>query len=116
MQKRKAYALLLLGVILPALLLSSFHRHPAESFEDAHCVQCSDHVPHGHLSSDSHLSDCLLCHFLGLPYLPGLTQVLQDAVCPLALHFRQTAPDVCFQHASSLLMRGPPSIFRCAGL
>jgi len=116
MRKRQAYSIFLLGIILPVLLLSSFHHHPSPYSEDTKCVQCTDHVPHGHLSTDQHLSDCLICHFLGLPYLLGSAQILQEYSRPRAVCFRQAAPDAGSRHVSAFLTRGPPAIFRYAGL
>lgn len=116
MRKRQAYSIFLLGIILPAFFLSLFHHHPAPQAEDARCVQCTDHVPHGHLSTDQHLSDCLICHFLGLPYLAGKTQVFRTYFRPVGLSVLPGSFDLAGQHGASFLTRGPPFIFCCLGL
>ena len=116
MLKRRAYSIVLLAVILPVLFLSYFHRHPGSFEEDIHCVQCADHVPHGHLSADNHISDCLVCHFFGLPFLAGRSQLLRSFVREVCLFFEGNAGTVCLQQGSVLPTRGPPAPFCFAAL
>ena len=116
MQKRRAYSLALLAVILPVLFLSFFHRHPGYLEEEIHCVQCADHIPHGHLSADNHISDCLVCHFLGLPFLAGRSQSLRSFVREVCLFFEGYAGTVFLRQESVLPTRGPPAPFCFAAL
>ena len=63
---------LLLAVYLTALAGVFMHRHEsAAQRQEPECEQCVNHMPHaGHLTAFSGgLSDCVLCHFLGLPYV-----------------------------------------------
>ncbi|MBO6249018.1 MAG: hypothetical protein J6N54_09425 [Bacteroidales bacterium] len=67
MVKRKIYGILMLAVILPAILLSSFHHHHPVS--DEHCFNCSNHIPHSHLSGVTQTDDCLVCQFLAVRWV-----------------------------------------------
>lgn len=75
--KRSISAWLLLSVFLPVLLCSSLHVHD-EVPASGGCSECVNHIPHqGHLSLDTiHLNDCLLCHFLSLPFVVAVAVVL----------------------------------------
>ena len=69
----------LLAVYLTALAGVFMHRHEASGQRlEPECSQCVNHQPHsGHLLSFSGgLSDCVLCHFLGLPYVYTRTAAL----------------------------------------
>lgn len=71
-RRRNIVATLLLAVYMTALAGVMCHRHEAVTqHEEPACEQCVNHQPHcGHLLSFSGgLSDCVLCHFLGLPYV-----------------------------------------------
>ena len=62
----------LLAVYLTALAGVFMHRHEsAAQSQEPECEQCVNHMPHaGRLTAFSGgLSDCVLCHFLGLPYV-----------------------------------------------
>ena len=59
--------MLLTAVILPALLLSSFHHH--DPLPEPQCIDCVHHVPHGHVSGIQHMDDCLVCQFLSVSWL-----------------------------------------------
>ena len=70
---------LLLAVYLTALAGVFMHRHEASGqSQEPECEQCVNHMPHaGHLTAFSGgLSDCVLCHFLGLPYVYTRTAAL----------------------------------------
>ncbi len=70
--KRRIISLLLLAVFLPALVASSVHRHDSSAHEETvECVDC--HHQSGHLASGAQgLDECLLCQFLGLPFIIAL--------------------------------------------
>ncbi|MBR1573994.1 MAG: hypothetical protein IJ652_03990 [Bacteroidales bacterium] len=70
-KRRTVISALLLAVFLPALLSSVLHRHPEADRHIEECTACVHHLPHpGHLSAlEGGISDCVLCHFLGLPYI-----------------------------------------------
>ncbi len=103
--------MLLLAVFVPAVLASSLHRHHHDAEEEPfECVDCHHHS--GHLTSGAHsIDDCVLCHFLALPYIAAISfSVLplvrrltalygrpQQSVCTGRLrHQRSRAPPVCF--------------------
>jgi len=76
--KRRIFSFLLLAVFLPAVLASSFHHHDHE--EEFSCVDC--HHESGHLlPGTAGIDDCVLCHFLALPYIAAALV----AVLPLVL-------------------------------
>ena len=111
---RRLISVFLLTVFLSALTVSSVHRHPVHQ-EGPLCEACVHHLPHaGHIGAhDGGLSDCVLCHFLGLPFILALTAVL----LPLLRLLRRvsapvrTAPvSACLQ---TLRSRAPPA-FLCA--
>jgi len=70
-RKRRHIGFLLLTVFLSAWLASSLHRHPAAVAGDPDCAECVHHLPHaGHISDYAGpVADCVLCHFLGLPFM-----------------------------------------------
>ncbi len=80
-KKRSIISLVLLTVFLSAYMTSSVHKHPQQESEAVVCAKCVHHLPHaGHLSSfDGGLSDCVLCHFLGLPFVITLALVILPA-------------------------------------
>ena len=107
--KRRIFSILLLAVFLPALVASSVHRHHADAHEGTvECVDC--HHQSGHLASGAQgLDECLLCQFLGLPFVVALLAAalpldrrveafygfLRQRVSPVGLrHNRSRAPPV----------------------
>lgn len=64
---------MLLAVFVPMLLLSSLHHHEPAPAEQTACYSCLHHLPHGgHLSSQAgEMPNCVLCHFLSLPFVAG---------------------------------------------
>lgn len=71
---KRILSFVMLTVFLSAYLASSLHVHP-EIPEGPQCQQCTHHIPHaGHIGiGDGSLSCCVLCHFLGLPFVLPLT-------------------------------------------
>ncbi len=80
MEKRaRIVSTFLLAVYLTALAGVFSHRHEsADRSHEPECEQCVNHLPHaGHLNAFSGgLSDCVLCHFMGLPYVYTQTAAL----------------------------------------
>ena len=70
---RRLVSVVLLAVFLTAFGTSLSHRH-VQHQHGPECEQCVHHQPHaGHLGQyDGGLSDCVLCHFLGLPFIVSL--------------------------------------------
>ena len=79
---RRIVSTFLLAVYLSAVLASTFHRHPEHS-EGPACEQCVHHLPHaGHIGAyEGSLSDCVLCQFLGIPYVLTLAAALLLPLC-----------------------------------
>lgn len=79
---RRIVSTFLLAVYLSAVLASTFHRHPEHS-EGPACEQCVHHLPHaGHIGTyEGSLSDCVLCQFLGIPYVLTLAAALLLPLC-----------------------------------
>lgn len=77
-KKRRILSLILLAVFLPAFFASILHTHQEIIEISAECTECVHHLPHaGHVRAyDGGLSDCLLCHFLGLPFVISLAAVI----------------------------------------
>ena len=67
---RKISAFVLSAVIMPVILLASFHQHerPAEGA----CEECSQHIPHNHFSQNT--DNCLVCQFLTISWLTSSAQ------------------------------------------
>lgn len=74
MRRVRFFSKVMLAVFLPALILSSVHKHPVPENESEECYECVHHLPHaGHLSAGhSGIHECVLCHFLGLPFLSSV--------------------------------------------
>ena len=77
-KKRRILSLILLAVFLPAFFASILHTHQETIEISAECTECVHHLPHaGHVRAyDGGLSDCLLCHFLGLSFVISLAAVI----------------------------------------
>ena len=80
-KKRRILSLILLAVFLPAFFASILHTHQETIEISAECTECVHHLPHaGHVRAyDGGLSDCLLCHFLGLPFVISMAAVILPA-------------------------------------
>ena len=87
---RRISSIILLAVFLPAFVASVIHKHPEEVHFQEECVQCYHHLPHqGHIGQyKGGISDCILCHFLGLPFIASLVAViLSPAMLGKTLYF-----------------------------
>ena len=88
-RRRRIFAILMLAVFLPSFAVSVLHRHPEIPISDTQCAQCVHHHPHqGHLRAfDGGISDCVLCHFLGLPFVATIAAaVLTPAKRPVSIY------------------------------
>ena len=109
--KRRIISLLLLAVFVPAVFASSLHRHHHVSEEASiECVDCHHHS--GHLiSAVQGIDDCVLCHFLGLPFVLALSAL----VLPPAMLLSGLAPRPQWAAVSSHIRhtrsRAPPVLF-----
>lgn len=101
--------MLLTAVILPAILVSSFHHH--ELLPEPQCIDCVHHVPHGHVSGIQHTDDCLVCQFLSISWLTVSDEPLAIPVLRTILLGEspcQASDFLFFQHLST---RAPPAVF-----
>ena len=109
--KRQTAAWMLMAVFIPMLFLASLHRHmPTEQSQEEVCYACLHHIHHdAHLNTTvHHAGDCVLCHFLSLPFLA--TAVLAIATPYYIILTATTAPNSVlssFRHGVPTL-RGPP--------
>ena len=73
-KRRHIIATFLLAVLLPAFIVSFLHSHPEYPADEHECEECLHHHPHaGHIVAGSgSFSDCVLCHFLGIPFIATL--------------------------------------------
>ena len=106
--KRRIISILLLAVFLPALVASSVHRHHPDGHEGTvECVDC--HHQSGHLATGAQgLDECLLCQFLGLPFVIALLAAalpLDRRVAAFYGFLRQRVSAVGLRHNRS---RAPP--------
>jgi len=70
---RKVSAWLLSSVFILMMAVSALHTHPDILTQETkvECERCAQDIHHGgHITAKLlYLHDCVLCHFLGLPYL-----------------------------------------------
>ena len=112
-RREQLFALVILSVYMPMVLLASLHVHSLnENIVIFDCHECHTDVHHsGHItSSPQHHDDCLLCRFL-------TTQVdkSKDIVC---FTFKQTVSKIELHQAASPIpsivahpsLRAPPFI------
>ncbi|MBR5257224.1 MAG: hypothetical protein IKV62_10685 [Bacteroidales bacterium] len=109
---RRIVSTFLLAVYLSAVLASTFHRHP-EHTQGPECEQCVHHLPHaGHIGTyEGALSDCVLCQFLGIPYILTLAAALLLPMClfgGIISPLRETFISSYRQHTRS---RAPPVLY-----
>ena len=109
MLKRKIYGILMLAVILPTFLLSSFHHHSPVS--DTHCFNCSHHVPHSHLAGVSHTDDCLVCQFLAVVWVPSSEERPDAPVVISKYEYGFSGIDIVAVKLISIPPRAPPFVF-----
>lgn len=76
-KKRRIFSFLLLAVFLPAFLASVLHTHQEVIPASEECFDCArQHHHSGHISAyNGTISNCVLCHFLGLPYVIGAAAI-----------------------------------------
>jgi len=88
-RRRRILSILLLAVFLPAMLVSSLHHHNDIHDSEVECEDCVHHIPHaGHLiAHNGCLSECVLCHFLALTYVPAHAAELSTPTIILAAAF-----------------------------
>jgi len=110
--KRQTTAWILIAVFIPMLFLASLHRHiPVEPGTEDTCYACLHHIHHNaHLNTLAHhTGDCVLCHFLSLPFLATATLAIAT---PYYTFFTATTVPAStlssFRHGVPTL-RGPPS-------
>ena len=113
MEKRKRIAaLLMLVVYLAAFTFSYTHRHEAVVNITEECEDCVHHLPHpGHLTAlGGGISDCVLCHFIGLPFIVSLLTVV--AAVTLECYRVSSAPrtELQEQHLRLRQSRAPPVV------
>lgn len=104
-QKRRIFSFLLLAVFLPAVLASSLHHHSHE--EEISCVDC--HHTSGHLlPGEAGIDDCVLCHFLGLPYIAALAATVLPLVVRLKTLYGSQEQDIRPARLRHNHSRAPP--------
>lgn len=94
------------------MALSSVHRHASAESEATVCVDCSHHTPHaGHLSSAATWAhDCVLCQFLGLPFVGGSALVFAATVCFRTVSVRRESVPLQLRAVNLNATRGPPAV------
>lgn len=108
---RRIISTLLLLVYLAALSCVSFHRHGEGSSDSPECAQCVQHLPHqGHLSAyGGGFTDCVLCQFLTLAWLPALLVVLFPVVLFLVSLAKASKAAVHSEFPWQRTSRAPPA-------
>lgn len=109
MLKRKIYGIVMLSVILPTILLSSFHHHHLVA--EGHCFNCSHHVPHSHLGGVSQTDECLVCQFLALVWAPSSVAIPDAPVVVSKLEFSSGDTSCVAAKLISIPPRAPPVVF-----
>ena len=109
---RRHIGLLLLAVFLSAFVTSVLHRHPAVVVETVVCDACAQHLPHsGHIGDDNTaLSQCVLCHFLGLPFLVVLTLAILPSARLIRTLFTALRSPFVAEHLRLAPSRAPPVV------
>ena len=114
--RRNISAWALLAIFVPALLLTSLHRHG--DAEDNGCVECVRHQSHaGHIGQQTTcFTDCLMCQFFSLSYLGGSKAPLTlfPILFAVLLFFLQKL--VSHDIAEQISPRAPPAISICQSL
>lgn len=107
-ERRRFYAIMLSAVILPVILLSSFHHH--EPVRDIDCIDCSHHIPHGHLNQWQGTDECLVCQFLTVSWLTSSESVMIRPTLPSHYLWEISVPALATGSVLSLSTRAPPSV------
>jgi hypothetical protein len=107
---RRVISFILLTVFLSAFVASSLHRHPAHEPDGVECAQCVHHLPHnGHIASyDGGLSDCVLCHFIGLPFVISLALAILPSARLIRTLFSSLRRPFVSAHLRLAPSRAPP--------
>ena len=107
---RRIISFLLLAGFLSAFMASSLHRHPVSDAAEVACAQCVHHLPHnGHLSSyDGSLSDCVLCHFIGLPFVVSLALAILPSARLISTLYSSLRRPFISAHLRLSSPRAPP--------
>ncbi|MFC2759324.1 MAG: hypothetical protein ACFN41_04630 [Hallella multisaccharivorax] len=109
--KRQLSAWILLGVFIPMLLFASLHTHKQEQgMTTTECYACLHHIHHNsHLTSNTFSIDhCVLCTFLALPYVAGITLAI-FAVSGLAFSLGyKSSYTLCLRKQRAYSLRAPP--------
>ncbi|MBO5581621.1 MAG: hypothetical protein IJ755_03940 [Bacteroidales bacterium] len=109
MERRRLYAVLLSAIILPAILLTSFHHHAP--VQETDCVDCAHHIPHGHLGGMQGTDDCLLCQFLSISWLAPADEPQAFPLRKAVRLFQAPVRAFAFLSFPSLSTRAPPVVF-----
>ena len=106
---RRIISTFLLAVYLSAVLASTFHRHPEHS-QGPDCEQCVHHLPHaGHIGAyEGALSDCVICQFLGIPYVLTLSAALLLPTCLFSGLLSPLRENFISSYRQHTLSRAPP--------
>lgn len=109
---RRIISFILLTVFLAAYGTSSLHKHQEHFEEDSVCAECVQHHHRSHLSTfDGALSECVLCHFLGLPFIVTLALVILPAASLIRSLFTNLDRAVVSAHLRLALSRAPPVLY-----
>jgi len=105
----------LLAVLLPMLIFSSLHVHPASHTGGDHCEECVHHLPHaGHISSQTFCSfDCVLCQFLTMPFLVAAAVVFVPRVLFYVAPYGSETQRVVSRTRGFVCLRAPPARVVC---
>ena len=69
-KKRHIASWILLAVFVPMLVMSSLHLHHSQTDITDSCSECVHHHCHGHLlQTDTDTHNCVMCHFLTIPFV-----------------------------------------------
>jgi len=112
MEKMRRYiGVFLLTVFLAAYGTSSLHKHP-EQHEDAVCLECVQHHHSNHIGTyDGGLSDCVLCHFLGLPFVIALASAILPGASLIRSLFTDLRRPFVSAHLRLAPSRAPPVLY-----
>ena len=109
---RAVIATLLLSVVLQMTLALPFHHHDNPDQRERSCELCEHHEPHpAHLSSSVQPDNCLICQFLGVSYLPEVSEVASAATYRCIVLHPVLEKEVPSVQLTLLSTRAPPHSF-----
>ncbi|WP_262288390.1 hypothetical protein [Hallella absiana] len=111
--KRQTAAWILMAVFIPMLFLASLHRHiPVEQSQAGVCYACLHHIHHdAHLTTMAHhAGDCVLCHFLSLPFLATAALAIATPYYIILTATTATVSRLSSYRHGVPTLRGPPTI------